>query len=100
MLKDYKERCKQNIILFNNDYFVVGSVTPYSAGALSAKFKKYFDEFEIKNRIRIHDFRNSNILFLINLGVDIFQIAKRVGIRTLNRYLKHTVIYTLIRNKK
>ncbi|AMP20146.1 hypothetical protein AZF37_02245 [endosymbiont 'TC1' of Trimyema compressum] len=46
---------------------------------MSAKFKKYLDKFEIKNRIRIHDFRHSNISFLINLGVNVFQIAKRVG---------------------
>lgn len=46
---------------------------------MSAKFKKYLDKFEIKNRIQNTRLQAQQYFILINLGVNVFQIAKRVG---------------------
>ena len=56
------------------------NIKPLSTTMTSNIYAKYINESDMQNeRIKIHDFRHSHILFLIDLGVDVFHIAKRVG---------------------
>lgn len=60
---------------------------PISASLIDAAFKKAIDISGVK-RIRIHDLRHSHASWLINNGVNIVAVSKRLGHATTDQTLK------------
>ena len=77
ILKAHKERYKQ-LEGFNNDYRICGGMTSLRDSTLDKHNKKYAELAGIK-KIRIHDFRHSHASLLANEGINIQEIARRLG---------------------
>lgn len=77
ILKAHKERYKQ-LEGFNNDYRICGGMTSLRDSTLDKHNKKYAELAGIK-KIRIHDFRHSYASLLANEGINIQEIARRLG---------------------
>ena len=88
ILKEHKDR-QSTDPRFTEDYLVCGGITFLSNDALSARHKKYYTAADLKH-IRIHDFRHTHATLLINNGINIMEICRRLGHRdikiTLERY--------------
>ena len=77
ILNAHKERYKQ-LEGFNNDYRICGGMTSLRDSTLDKHNKKYAELAGIK-KIRIHDFRHSHASLLANEGINIQEIARRLG---------------------
>lgn len=77
ILNAHNERYKQ-LNGFNNDYRICGGITPLRDSTLDKHNKKYAELAGIK-KIRIHDFRHSHASLLANEGINIQEIARRLG---------------------
>lgn len=77
ILKEYKSKC-QAMRNFTDDYRVCGGITCLSDTMISNKNIQYADEAGLP-RIRIHDFRHSHASLLANEGINIQEIARRLG---------------------
>ena len=77
ILNAHKERYKQ-LEGFNNDYRICGGMTSLRDSTLDKHNKKYAELVGIK-KIRIHDFRHSHASLLANEGINIQEIARRLG---------------------
>jgi len=60
------------------DPFVFGGVHPLYIHGIDKAFKKALEESEVK-KIRIHDLRHSHASILLNNGVNILAVSKRLG---------------------
>ena len=77
ILNAHTERYKQ-LEGFNNDYRICGGITSLRDSTLDKHNKKYAELAGIK-KIRIHDFRHSHASLLANEGINIQEIARRLG---------------------
>ena len=77
VLNEHYERCK-NAPNFTDEYFVCGGIKPVSDPTLRY-LNEYFAQQANVKRIRIHDFRHSHASLLANNGINIQEIAKRLG---------------------
>ena len=78
ILNKYKETLKSQVKGFNDDYRVCGGVRPLRNTSIQKKFSAYANEAGLPH-IRIHDFRHSHASLLANAGINIQEIAYRLG---------------------
>ncbi|MDD6490252.1 MAG: site-specific integrase, partial [Clostridia bacterium] len=77
VLDEHYKRCKA-MPDFSGDYFICGGVKAIRDTSLSNSCKQCAELAEVK-RIRIHDFRHSHASLLANSGINIQEIARRLG---------------------
>ena len=77
ILDEHKSRYKQ-FKNFNDDFRICGGTRPLRDTSLQNKNKKYAKAAGLKT-IRIHDFRHSHVSLLANEGINIQEIARRLG---------------------
>ena len=77
VLDEHYNRCK-TMPNFTNSYFILGGIEPISVKAISEHGANFAKEANIK-RIRVHDFRHSHASLLVNNGINIQEIARRLG---------------------
>jgi integrase len=77
ILDEHYERCK-TIEGFKDDYRICGGIRPLRDSSLKNANKKYAKAAGVKT-IRIHDFRHSHASVLANEGINIQEIARRLG---------------------
>ena len=74
---------------FDEKEYLFGIKKPLADSTIENRKNKYCDKSGVK-KIRIHDFRHSNVSLLVSLGADICVICSRLGHKdrnqTLNRY--------------
>ena len=86
LLKKHKEH-ESKIYGFNDNMFVFGNVKYISATTFRRKLIKYINEVnetidDINKKLKIitpHGFRHSHVSLLIDLGLDVRDVAERVG---------------------
>ena len=86
VLDEHYARCK-TMEDFTDGYFVCGGKNITVHGTIDDANKRYANQAGLK-RIRIHDFRHSHASLLINHGINIQEIAKRLGHANINITLK------------
>ena len=77
ILKEHKKRQKQ-INGFTEDFRICGGITPLRDTSIDHKNRQFAKLAELP-RIRIHDFRHTYATLLINEGINIQEIARRLG---------------------
>lgn len=77
VLNEHKERCK-TMDNFSDDLFICGGLRPLRDTSIENFNKKFAKTAGVK-KIRIHDFRHSHASLLANEGINIQEIAKRLG---------------------
>ncbi|MCI5892908.1 MAG: site-specific integrase [Clostridiales bacterium] len=77
ILNEHKERCRQ-LQGFNDDFRICGGTKPLRDSTLSKMNMRFAEMAELKH-IRIHDFRHSHASLLANEGINIQEIARRLG---------------------
>ena len=77
ILKEHFKRCK-NIDGFQTKFKICGGITPLRDTTIQLRNKMYSDLANVKT-IRIHDFRHSHASLLANRGINIQEIARRLG---------------------
>ena len=77
ILAEYKEKCKK-MKGFTDDYRICGGVSCLGDTMLSNKNIQYANEAGLPH-IRIHDFRHTHATLLVNEGINIQEIARRLG---------------------
>ena len=77
ILKEHKARQKK-LKHFTDDYRICGGVMPLRDNSLLQRNRKYAKLAGLKT-IRIHDFRHSHVSLLANNGINIQEIARRLG---------------------
>jgi len=77
ILDEHKERQKQ-MPHFTEDYRICGGVVPLRDCTVQKRNEKYAKIAGLKT-IRIHDFRHSHVSLLANEGINIQEIARRLG---------------------
>lgn len=78
ILEEQKKVQQQNAKRWTEDFLVCGGITCLSDTAISNKNIQYAGEAELEP-IRIHDFRHTHATLLINEGISIQEIARRLG---------------------
>lgn len=78
ILDEHYNRCKTFVQNFNDDYFICGGIIPLRDTTIENANRKYALAANVKH-IRIHDFRHSHASFLANNGINIQEIARRLG---------------------
>ena len=77
VLDEHHERCK-SLENFTKDYLICGGLTALRDTTVDKMNRKFADLSGVK-RIRIHDFRHSHASLLANNGINIQEIARRLG---------------------
>lgn len=77
VLSEHKARCSM-LPDFNDDFRVCGCYRPLRDSSINNRNKRYAAAAGVK-RIRIHDFRHSHASLLANNGINIQEIARRLG---------------------
>ena len=77
ILNEHKKRC-ESMPGFSEDWRICGQVTCLRDSSLNKRNEYYASLAEIK-RIRIHDFRHSHASLLANEGINIQEVARRLG---------------------
>ena len=77
ILNEHKERLSQ-VKGFSEDFRICGGITCLGDTSISNRNKKYANLAHL-HQIRIHDFRHSHASLLANEGINIQEIAKRLG---------------------
>lgn len=77
VLDEHKERQK-HIGCFTEDYRICGGQQCIKGGSLGDK-NNFFAKLSGQKRIRVHDFRHSHVSVLANEGINIQEIARRLG---------------------
>lgn len=89
ILAEHKERQRAATHLFTEDFRVCGGERPLRDTTIAKKNIAFADAAGLPH-IRIHDFRHSHVSVLVNEGVNIQEIARRLGHAdikmTLNTY--------------
>lgn len=76
-LTAHYERCR-GIDGFTDEWYICGGIKPIRNSTVSKHNKKYANAAEIKT-IRIHDYRHSHASLLVNNGINIQEVARRLG---------------------
>ena len=87
VLQEHKERQQNSIPDWSDTAFICGYYKPLRDTSIQCENEKYAKAAKIK-KIRIHDFRHSHVSVLINNGVAVTAIAKRIGHSTAKETLK------------
>ncbi len=87
ILNQQKEIQKKNYSKWNEDYLICGGDKCLRDTALSNKNIALAQKAELK-QIRIHDFRHTHATLLINEGINIQEIARRLGHSNVQTTLK------------
>lgn len=77
ILQEHK-RMYEKVSGFTEDFRVCGGASCISDTTLSDKNRQFAEEANLRN-IRIHDFRHSHASLLANEGINIQEIARRLG---------------------
>jgi len=77
ILKEHKERQKQ-LAHFSDDYRICGGERPLRNSTLKRR-NIHYATLSGQKVIRIHDFRHSHVSLLANEGINIQEIARRLG---------------------
>lgn len=77
VLDEHYER-SQDIAGFNDSFFICGGLQALRDSSLNNANERFAKEAGLK-RIRIHDFRHSHASLLANEGINIQEIARRLG---------------------
>lgn len=77
ILDEHKQRYEK-LKGFNNNYRVTGGTAPLRDTSIENANKRYAAAAGIK-KIRIHDFRHSHASVLCNSGINIQEVARRLG---------------------
>lgn len=78
ILNEHKERQRAASRLFSDDYRICGGERPLRDTSIDKHNRKFAIEADLP-RIRIHDFRHSHASLLANEGINIQEIARRLG---------------------
>ncbi len=78
ILNEHKERQRAASRLFSDDYRICGGERPLRDTSINKHNRKFAIEADLP-RIRIHDFRHSHASLLANEGINIQEIARRLG---------------------
>ena len=91
ILKQHKERQKKLAktykIDWSEDLFICGMTKPLRNTSIDKENRRISAAANL-HRIRIHDFRHSHASLLINSGVNVLEVAKRLGHSTVDQTLK------------
>jgi len=77
VLKEHKKRCKA-VPGYSDEWRICGQTTCLRDSSLNKRNELYAKLAEIK-KIRIHDFRHSHASLLANEGINIQEVARRLG---------------------
>ena len=77
LLEDHKER-QSMLNGFSDDYRVCGGESYLRNNTINVRNRQY-SEASGQKRIRLHDFRHSHVSVLANEGINIQEIARRLG---------------------
>ena len=77
VLDEHYNRCK-DMPQFTDEYYICGGIKPIFLETIRASNNRFAQRAGIK-RIRIHDFRHSHASLLVNNGINIQEIARRLG---------------------
>ncbi len=78
VLEEHKKRQYERDENFSDEYRVCGGISILSDSYIDAMNRRYADEAGLPH-IRIHDFRHSHASVLANEGINIQEIARRLG---------------------
>ena len=78
ILAEHKERQKAASHLFTDDFRVCGGIKPLPDTTIENKNTEFATAAGLPH-IRIHDFRHSHVSVLVNEGINISEIARRLG---------------------
>ena len=82
-LEEHKTIQQQNCEGWNEEFLVCGGITCLSDTAISNKNIQYAKEAGLEP-IRIHDFRHTHATLLVNSGINIMEISRRLGHADVN----------------
>ena len=77
VLTEHKERCRQ-IDGFSEGLYICGGKQPVRDSTVQKYNKRFAEQAGIK-QIRLHDFRHSHASLLANEGINIQEVARRLG---------------------
>jgi len=77
ILQHHKKRWKK-YAGFSSSFYVCGGIKPLRDSTIESRNDEYAKKAGIK-KIRIHDFRHSHVSLLANHGINIQEIARRLG---------------------
>ena len=95
MLLEYKDHCMKAAENFSEKDFIFGGKSPLSRTSIDRVKDKAILKSGVK-KIRIHDIRHSHATLLINNGLNIVAVSRRLGHSDVNMTLK---VYTHLLNK-
>lgn len=78
ILAEHKERQRTSSRLFTEDYRICGGERPLRDTTIDHKNREFAAAAELPY-IRIHDFRHTHASLLVNEGINIQEIARRLG---------------------
>lgn len=78
ILKEHKKRQQEGSRLFSDNYRVCGGERPLRDTSIENKNKAFAKAANLPH-IRIHDFRHTHASLLVNEGINIQEIARRLG---------------------
>lgn len=78
ILQEHKQRYADNVDRFNDEWRICGGTAPLRDSSVSNRNIKYSAAAGLKT-IRIHDYRHSHASLLANEGINIQEIARRLG---------------------
>lgn len=78
ILAEHKERQRNAAVDFSDDYRVCGGIAPLRDTTIDKHNRKFAQEAGLPH-IRVHDFRHTHASLLANNGINIQEIARRLG---------------------
>ena len=91
ILAEQKERQKLHAkilgVEWSEDFFICGLLQPLRDSTIDKENRKIAKAAGL-HHIRIHDFRHSHASLLINAGINVLEVSKRLGHSTIDQTLK------------
>lgn len=84
ILEEHKARQRAATSLFTDDFRICGGEKPLRDTTIDKKNRQFADEMELP-RITIHEFRHSHASLLINNGIVIQEVSRRLGHSTVDQ---------------
>lgn len=84
ILEEHKARQQEASHLFTEDYRICGGEKPLRDTTIDKKNRQFADEADLP-RITIHEFRHSHASLLINNGIVIQEVSRRLGHSTVEQ---------------
>ena len=78
ILSEHKKRQQETSKLFSEEYRICGGERPLRDTSIENKNKAFAKTADLPH-IRIHDFRHTHASLLVNEGINIQEIARRLG---------------------